>query len=90
MDEGNSSFRHRASKIHKQLNPSVMMIPVMFMGSATTVLGVQARIVLTYSYGYWEMNDTIKPGIITALVWAVIISAAVYVVCPMIGMPLYL
>ena len=72
------------------LNPSVMMIPVMFMGSATTVLGVQATIVLTYSYGYWEMNDTIKPGIITALVWAVIISAAVYVVCPMIGMPLYL
>lgn len=72
------------------LNPSIVLLPAMFMGSATTVLGVQTNVVLTYHYGYWNMRDPIKPGLLAALLWSVVTTLVAYVVGPMIGMSIYL
>lgn len=72
------------------MNPSIILLPAMYLGSCTTVLGVQTNVVLTYHHGYWNMKDPIKPGLILMFVWMVILVLAAYVVGPMIGMPLYL
>ena len=72
------------------MNPSIVLLPAMYMGSATTVLGVQTNVVLTYHHGYWEMKDTLKPGILASLLWSVVTTVVAYIVGPMIGMPIYL
>jgi hypothetical protein len=71
-------------------NPSIVLLPAMYMGSATTVLGVQTNVVLTYHYGYWDMKDTLKPGIASAILWSVVTTTVAYFVGPAVGMPLYL
>lgn len=72
------------------LNPSIILLPAMYMGSATTVLGVQTNVVLTYHYGYWDMKDPIKPGILASLLWCVVTCVVAYIVGPLIGMSIYL
>jgi di/tricarboxylate transporter len=72
------------------MNPSLVLLPAMYMGSCTTILGVQTNVVLTYHYGYWEMKDTLKPGIAAAVLWSVVTTTVAYFVGPLIGMPLYL
>jgi sodium-dependent dicarboxylate transporter 2/3/5 len=72
------------------MNPSIALLPAMFMGSATTVLGVQTNVVLTYHYGYWDMKDTLKPGIAVAVLWSAVTTTVAYFLGPVVGMPLYL
>lgn len=72
------------------MNPSIILLPAMYMGSATTVLGIQTNVVLTYHHGYWNMKDPIKPGIWASIVWSIILTVVAYFVGPMIGMSLYL
>jgi len=72
------------------LNPTIALLPAMFMGSATTVLGVQTNVVLTYHYGYWNMKDPIIPGIIVSIMWSVILTVIAYVFGPLFGMPILL
>ena len=62
----------------------------MYLGSCTTVLGVQTNVVLTYHHGYWDMKDPLKPGLITMVVWALITVVVTYFLAPAIGMPLYI
>jgi di/tricarboxylate transporter len=72
------------------LNPTIALLPAMYMGSCTTVLGVQTNVVLTYHYGYWNMKDPLKPGLIAAVVWTVIMSLGAYILGPLFGMPIHL
>lgn len=72
------------------LNPAIILLPAMYMGSATTVLGVQTNVVLTYHHGYWEMADTLKPGVAASLLWCLVTAVVAYFVGPMIGMPIHL
>ena len=72
------------------LNPTIVLMPAMFMGSCTTVLGVQTNVVLTYHYGYWDMKDPIKPGLVIAVMWTVILTLVAYFFGPLFGMPIRL
>lgn len=72
------------------LNPSIILLPAMLLGSFTTVLGVQTNVVLTYHHGYWNMKDPIRPGIFAAIVITLVTTLVAYFVGPLIGMPLYL
>ena len=72
------------------LNPTIALLPAMFFGSHTVVLGVQTNVVLTYHYGYWEMKDPVKPGLVIALVWTVLLSIVAYFIGPLMGMPIML
>lgn len=72
------------------LNPTIALLPAMFMGSCTTVLGVQTNVVLTYHYGYWNMKDPIVPGLVLAVMWSVILTLVAYFFGPLFGMPIML
>ena len=73
------------------LNPIIALLPAMFFGSHTVVLGVQTNVVLTYHYGYWDMKDPVKPGLVIALVWTVILSLVAYFLGPLfLGIPILL
>ena len=71
-------------------NPSIILLPAIFMGACTVVLGVQINVVLTYDYGYWEMKDPVIPGCIISVLWTVIICIIAYFVGPLVGMSYYL
>ena len=71
-------------------NPCLMLLPCIFLGPATIVLGSQFTMYLTYNYGYWDMKDPIVPGIVTVLLWAVVFTVVAYFVGPIAGMSLYL
>ena len=72
------------------LNPALILIPTMFMGACTVVLGAQINVMLTYDYGYWDMKDPIIPGCIISVLWTVIITVVAYFVGPLVGMSYYL
>lgn len=67
-------------------NPSVVLMPAIFIGSYNIVLGMQDVNTLNYGYGYWKMNDTILPNTIVIVTVAVVVSIVSYFVCPMLGM----
>ncbi|MEY8336538.1 SLC13 family permease [Lachnospiraceae bacterium 62-35] len=71
-------------------NPSLVLLPTIFMGACTVVLGAQINVVLTYDYGYWEMKDPVIPGCIICVLWTFIISVVAYFVGPMVGLSYYL
>ena len=72
------------------MNPVLILIPCIFMGACTNVVGVQTNMFLTYEYGYWDMKDPILPGVLTNIVWVTVITLIAYFVGPLVGMPLYL
>ena len=72
------------------MNPVIILLPCIFLGACTNVVGVQQNMFLTYEYGYWDMKDPLIPGILTNLVWIVIITLLAYFIGPRAGMPLYL
>ncbi len=72
------------------MNPSLILLPAMFLGSHTTVLGAQTNVVLTYQHGYWNMKDPIKPGLILMVMWTIVIVVVTYFMGPLIGMPIYI
>ena len=67
-------------------NPSLILLPVTFMGSYNIVLGMQDINTISYAYGYWKMNETILPNMIICIIVAVILSIVAYFVGPMIGL----
>lgn len=71
-------------------NPVMILMPVMMTTSCTLALGAQSAMVLTFDYGYWKMKDPIIPGFIASFAIAFVVSAVVWFVGPMIGIPLYL
>lgn len=72
------------------MNPVIILVPAIFIGACTTVVGVQNNMYLTYEYGFWEMRDPIVPGICTNILWLSVTTVVAYFVGPMIGMNFYL
>jgi sodium-dependent dicarboxylate transporter 2/3/5 len=72
------------------LNPSLIMIPAIILGSMTVILGTASCTLLSYQYGYWSMKDPLAPGGIVMLVWPFVISLVAYFVGPLFGISIYL
>lgn len=72
------------------MDPRIILVPAIFMGACTNVLGVQLNMYLTYEYGFWDMKDPIIPGALTNLLWLVVITVVAYFMGPIIGLSYYM
>lgn len=71
-------------------NPSLVMLPVLFINSCFFVLGFNVSMMINKEYGYWETTDTTVPGIILLVVCAFMFAVAACVFGPLFGLSLYL
>lgn len=71
-------------------NPSVIMLPVLFINSCFFVLGFNVSMMINKEYGYWETTETTVPGIILLVVCALMFAIAACVFGPLFGLSLYL
>jgi len=72
------------------LNPVVILVPTLFMGAFSNVLGVQGNMYLTYRYGYWDMKDPIVPGILSNIFVLIVTTLVTWFLYPLAGLSLYL
>lgn len=68
------------------INPAILVIPAVFTGSATTLMPLEATVLITAGTGYWKFSDYYLPGILVSIAWCVIFTIVAAVVGPVIGM----
>ena len=71
-------------------NPVTCLLPTMMLGGYTIGFGTHVQMMITYGYGYWEMNEVYKPGFTFVTVTAVILSVLLFFTAPILGMSFYL
>lgn len=71
-------------------NPTVILMPTMFLASFFFVMGAHNIMLLNKGYGYWNMKDPMLPGIIVVVLCAVIFPIVCYAVAPLIGLNIYI
>lgn len=71
-------------------NPTIVLLPAAMGASYMWVLGANQYVMMNKEYGWWEMQDTIVPGIISIIIPTVVSCFVAYLLGPMFGMPIYL
>lgn len=71
-------------------NPAVCMLPTMMLCGYTIGFGTHVQMMITYGYGYWEMNEAIKPGFLLVTLAAIVYSVLLAVLAPVLGLSLML
>ena len=73
------------------LNPILILFPAIIICTQFTMLYTHATMLLGYSFGWWDKNECVKPGIIFLIVESVVFSVVVYLFGPALaGISLYL
>lgn len=71
-------------------NPSLIMLPSMFLASFFFAMGSHNIMLLNNGYGYWDMKDPILPGFLVILFCALVFPVICYFLLPLFGFPIYL
>ena len=71
-------------------NPTIVLLPTIFLASFTLCSSAQTNMLLTFGYNYWKPNDPFVPGMIFSLMAAVITSVVCALLGPLMGISLYL
>jgi len=67
------------------INPAIYSLSVGFAVSAAFLLPLDAVPLVTYSKGYYKMLDFFIPGIIISIIWAIVSTASLYFIAPLLG-----
>ena len=71
-------------------NPSIVLLPTMFISSYFFCMGPNAICLLNRGYGYWKMQEPMLPGFIVVVLGSIIFPVICFFVGPLIGMAIYL
>lgn len=71
-------------------NPTLLLLPAAMGASYMWVLGANQYVMMNKEYGWWEMKDTIVPGVISICIPTVISCFIALLLGPLFGMPVYL
>jgi len=71
-------------------NPTIILLPAAFAASFYWCMGVNQYVQINKEYGWWEMKDPIIPGLIAAVLIAVVSAVVACTLGPIFGMSLYL
>jgi sodium-dependent dicarboxylate transporter 2/3/5 len=66
-------------------NPALYALPVAFTASCAFLLPLDAVPLITYSKGYYKMTDMFLPGAIISIVWVIVMTAAMMLIAPLVG-----
>lgn len=68
------------------INPAVLVMPVIFTGSAALVMPLAPDMQLTYPFGYWKLQEMFVPGFLVGAVWVIIAGLCTYFIAPFVGL----
>ncbi len=71
-------------------NPTLVLLPAAMGGSYMWVLGANQYVMMNKEYGWWEMSDTVIPGVISICIPTIISCFMALLLGPLFGMPIYL
>ena len=71
-------------------NPTIILLLAAFAASFYWCMGVNQYVQINKEYGWWEMKDPIVPGLLAAILIAVVSAVIAYTLGPVFGMSLYL
>ena len=71
-------------------NPTLILLPAAMGASYMWVLGANQYVMMNKEYGWWEMRDTIIPGVISICIPTMISCFVALLLGPLFGMPIYL
>lgn len=71
-------------------NPTIILLPAAMASSYMWVIGANQYVMMNKEYGWWEMKDTLAPGLISTLIPSIVAPIMACVFGPLFGMPLYL
>ncbi len=71
-------------------NPTVVMLPALFIASFFFAMGSHNIMLLNNGYGYWDMKDPIVPGFLVVIFCALVFPLICCLLLPLFGMPLLL
>lgn len=71
-------------------NPSVVLLPVMMSSCFFFVLRLNTTIILNKDYGWWELKDSVVPSLILSILLIILMPVLAHLICPMVGMNIYL
>jgi sodium-dependent dicarboxylate transporter 2/3/5 len=61
-------------------------LPVIFTASCAFLLPLDAVPLVTYAKGYYKFFDMFLPGLIISIAWVIVMTAAMLVIAPMLGL----
>lgn len=68
------------------INPAILVMPVIFTGSAALVMPLAPDMQLTYPFGYWKLHEMFIPGFLVGAVWVLIAGLCTYFIAPLVGL----
>jgi sodium-dependent dicarboxylate transporter 2/3/5 len=68
------------------VNPALYALPVIFTASAAFLMPLDAVPLVTYSKGYYKMFDMFVPGLIISAFWVILMTTALMLIGPMVGL----
>lgn len=71
-------------------NPTIVLLPAAMGASYMWVLGANQYVMMNKEYGWWEMKDTIIPGVISICIPTIVSCFVALLLGPLFGMPIYL
>lgn len=71
-------------------NPTIILLPAAMASSYMWVFGANQYVMMNKEYGWWEMKETMIPGLLSTLIPAIIAPVMACVLGPVFGMQLYL
>jgi sodium-dependent dicarboxylate transporter 2/3/5 len=67
-------------------NGALYALPVIFTASCAFLLPLDAVPLVTYAKGYYKFFDMFLPGLIISIAWVIVMTAAMLVIAPMLGL----
>ena len=68
------------------VNPALYALPVIFTASSAFLLPLDAVPLVTYSQGYYKMQDMFVPGLVISVMWVILMTTLMMALGPMLGL----
>ncbi|MDR2450403.1 MAG: anion permease [Candidatus Accumulibacter sp.] len=68
------------------VDPRLMVLAAVYVGSVSLLMPIEAGLLITKGYNYWQLMDVYKVGIPLSIVWAIVTVLVLYFVGPAAGL----
>ena len=68
------------------VNPTLYVLPVIFTASCAMLLPLDPVPLVTYGKGYYKFFDMFGPGLVISIIWVIVMTVAMLIGAPMLGL----
>lgn len=68
------------------IDPRLIVLAATYTGSVALLTPIEAGLLITKGYNYWELKDLYYPGIPLSIVWIIVSAIMLYLIGPLAGL----